>query len=136
MAEKHIFTLTSIIEYCAKAENPNLFSKGEKSYNAGRVTAFNFNAELKIIGGIVEASFKKQKYKVKICLTDDYKIDETNTSCDCANGMAFCSHVVALGIHSYNGISCTDVSCGWKHSASSTMDETRLQGFRKNIKPY
>lgn len=98
MSEKHIFSMTTIVEYCSKAENPNLFSKGEKSYNAGRVTTFNFDPELKVINGFVEASFKKQKYKVIISLNEEFQIDCVNTSCSCANGQAKCSHVVALGI--------------------------------------
>lgn len=117
--------MSAILEYCSKADNPNLFSKGEKSYEAGRVAHFQFDAALKVINGTVGASFKQQKYKVTIDLSGDFKINDVNTSCTCANGKAKCSHVVALSIHAYHSISSTDIDCMWKRPAATTVaDDT------------
>lgn len=126
MTEKHIFKMSAIMEYCSRADNPNLFEKGEKSYEAGKVANFQFDAALKVINGAVGASFKQQNYKVAIDLSDDFKINDGSTSCTCANGKAKCSHVVTLAIHAYHSISSTDIDCTWKRPAATGIADNTM----------
>lgn len=51
--------------------------------------------------------------------------------------LPFKLNCLSLGIHAYNGISCTDISCIWKRPAASIIQETRTQEdlFPKKFKP-
>ena len=64
MATKRVLKSTDIFLYFK--ENESLLERGENSYLSGHVEKLAFDAELKVIRGVVKSSMKSKVYKVEV----------------------------------------------------------------------
>lgn len=127
MSDSHILSMAAIAEFFI--ENNKVLEKGETAARKNnRVSSFQYDDAIKVITGQVDPSMKKNKYKVSIFLTSQYKIERA--TCECPNGLHRCSHMAALAVTAYDNISCTDTTCAWKRSMPpKSQDAIRLENL-------
>lgn len=83
------------------AENTKVLEKGETAARKNnRVSSCYYDDTTKVINGLVDPSLKRNKYKVAIYLTSEYKIEKA--TCECPNGQHRCSHMAALAVTAYD----------------------------------
>lgn len=64
MAQKYLIKFSAINLYFKN--NETLLERGENAFQSGHVESIKFNGELLSVCGMVHASMKNKKYKVKV----------------------------------------------------------------------
>lgn len=64
MAEKHLIKISAIM--CFFKDEQKLVSKGENAVESGHVKSMVFDADLRLLKGVVHASMRDREYNVEV----------------------------------------------------------------------